>query len=68
MEQIKRFFWDETASAEATSTVLLIGAVSIFLGAALVIWWDNVTSFFTSAGTAADALGGRASDGMGALQ
>jgi hypothetical protein len=68
MECIKRFFCDDTASAEATSTVLLIGAVSIFLGAALLAWWTNVGGFFTTAGTSVQALGTSANAGISNLQ
>jgi hypothetical protein len=70
MERIKSFLRDESASAEATSTVLLIGAVSIFLGAALVAWWgpNGIRGFFDTAATAANDLGDRASTGMGQLK
>ncbi len=64
MELIKRFFKDETASAEATSTVLLIGAVAVMLGAALVVWWGHINTFFDNAGTGADALGTAAGSGF----
>lgn len=67
MERIKRFFWDDTASAEATSTVLLIGAVSIFLGAALLAWWNNIGGFFSTAGDQIGGLGTAASSGIGGL-
>jgi hypothetical protein len=67
MERIKRFFWDDTASAEATSTVLLIGAVSIFLGVALVAWWGYIGGFFSDAGTAMTGLGTRAGAGISGL-
>jgi hypothetical protein len=68
MERIKRFFKDETASAEATSTVLLIGAVSIFLGAALLAWWTNIGGFFGTAGTSIGQLGTDANSGISGLQ
>jgi hypothetical protein len=64
MERIKRFFADESASAEATSTVLLIGAVSIFLGAALLAWWTNVGGFFSTAGTSVGTLGTSSATGI----
>jgi hypothetical protein len=50
MERIKRFFLDEAATAEATSTVIMIAAVGILLGGALVVWYGQLNSFFSSAG------------------
>lgn len=38
MNSIKRFFRDETATAEATSTVIMIAAVGVLLAARLVVW------------------------------
>lgn len=46
MERIKRFFLDEAASAEMTSSVLLIGAVVIIGAAALVLFWNAINGFF----------------------
>jgi hypothetical protein len=51
MERIKRFFWDETATAEATSTVVMIAAVGLLLAAGLGVWYTGLTNFFTSAST-----------------
>jgi hypothetical protein len=67
MERIKRFFWDDTASAEATSTVLLIAATSIFFAGGLVIWWPNIKTFLTGAGDTIGGLTTPASTGIGAL-
>ncbi len=52
MERIKRFLLDDSGTAEATSSVILIAAVGILLGAALVTYYGGVNSFFSgSAGT-----------------
>jgi hypothetical protein len=51
MERIKRFLLDETATAEATSTVIMIAAVGLLLGGALVVWYGQLNSFFSSAGS-----------------
>ena len=51
MERIKRFFLDERATAEATSTVIMIAAVGILLAAGLIAWYGTLQSFFTTAGT-----------------
>lgn len=67
MENIKRFFWDESASAEATSTVLLIGAVSIMLGAGLIAWWTPVKAFFTGASAGVTSITTPASTGISNL-
>lgn len=47
MERIKRFLKDESGTAEATSSVVLIAAVGILLGAALVTYYGGVNSFFS---------------------
>ena len=51
MERIKRFFRDEAATAEATSTVIMIAAVGLLLAAGLTVWYTGITNFFTSAST-----------------
>ena len=51
MERIKRFFLDESATAEATSTVIMIAAVGILLAAGLIIWYGKLSDFFDSAGS-----------------
>ena len=52
MERIKRFFWDEAATAEATSTVIMIAAVGILLAAGLIVWYNSgITPALTTAGT-----------------
>lgn len=47
MERIKRFFLDDSATAEATSTVIMIAAVGILLAAGLTIWYGGITQFFS---------------------
>ena len=54
MERIKRFFRDEAATAEATSTVIMIAAVGLLLAAGLGIWYGGITQFFTDAGASVD--------------
>ena len=49
MERIKRFFRDEAATAEATSTVIMIAAVGLLLAAGLGIWYTGISTFFTNA-------------------
>ena len=51
MERIKRFFRDEAATAEATSTVIMIAAVGLLLAAGLGIWYTGISDFFTAAST-----------------
>jgi hypothetical protein len=51
MERIKHFFMDETATAEATSTVIMIAAVGILLGGAIAAYYGHISTFFGSAGT-----------------
>jgi hypothetical protein len=51
MERIKQFFLDETATAEATSTVIMIAAVGILLGGAIAAYYGHVSGFFGTAGT-----------------
>jgi hypothetical protein len=51
MERIKRFFKDETATAEATSTVIMIAAVGLLLGVGIALYYQGITGFFTQAGT-----------------
>jgi ABC-type lipoprotein release transport system permease subunit len=59
MERIKRFLLDDSGTAEATSTVIMIAAVGILLGAALAVYYGSVNNFFTSAGAGADGYAGR---------
>ncbi len=50
MERIKRFFSDDTATAEATSTVIMIAAVGIALAACLSIWYTGMHTTFKNYG------------------
>ncbi len=50
MERIKRFLLDDSATAEATSTVVMIAAVGILLAGGLIVWYGQLESFFTTAG------------------
>ena len=51
MEKIKRFLLDEAATAESTSTVVMIAAVGILLAAGLFVWYGHLNAFFDTAGT-----------------
>jgi Flp pilus assembly pilin Flp len=57
MESIKRFMLDETATAEATSTVIMVAAVGLLLGAGLVAYYGGITGFFNSAATQFNGAG-----------
>ena len=59
MERIKRFFVDERATAEATSTVIMIAAVGILLAAGLIAWYGNLQGFFNTAGGGLQAAAGQ---------
>jgi hypothetical protein len=59
MGRIKRFLLDDTATAEATSTVIMIAAVGIALAAGLSIWYQGVYDAFDGYGT---KMSGYASD------
>jgi hypothetical protein len=47
MERIKRFFLDEAATAEATSTVVMIAAAGVLLAAGLGAWYTGLLNVFT---------------------
>ena len=51
MNSIRKFFVDESGTAEATSTVIMIAAVGILLAAGLITWYGNLQSFFDTAGS-----------------
>ena len=51
MERIKKFLLDESGTAEATSTVIMIAAVGLLLGTALSLWYGGINQFFTDAAT-----------------
>jgi hypothetical protein len=52
MERIKKFLLDDSGTAEATSSVIMIAAVGVLLGTGLALYYGYVNGFFTSAGTA----------------
>jgi predicted negative regulator of RcsB-dependent stress response len=56
MNRIKRFFWDEAATAEATSTVIMIAAVGVLLAAGLVVWYTGLNTALTTAGNQVSGL------------
>jgi len=61
MERIKRFLLDDSGTAEATSSVILIAAVGILLGAGVALYYGAFTTFFTNAGAGTTAYSGRMS-------
>ena len=50
MERIKRFMLDETATAEATSTVVMIAAVGLMLALGLAAYYGGLNGFFNTVG------------------
>jgi Flp pilus assembly pilin Flp len=50
MERIKRFWSDESATAEASSTVIMIAFVGLLLAAGLFIYYDAMNTFFSTVG------------------
>ncbi len=59
MERIKKFLLDDSGTAEATSSVVLIAAVGILLGAALVLYYGGINTFFTDAQTMSTGYGAK---------
>ncbi len=59
MERIKRFLKEDSGTAEATSSVILIAAVGILLGAGMALYYGGFTTFFNSANAAATDYAGR---------
>jgi hypothetical protein len=57
MERIKRFLLDDSATAEATSTVIMIAAVGILLAAGLTAWYTGLTGFFNEKATEVQDVG-----------
>jgi hypothetical protein len=57
MERIRRFLLDETATAEATSTVVMIAAVGLVLAGGLFAYYTGLNGFFNSVGTGAAKAG-----------
>ncbi len=56
MNSIKRFFRNEAATAEATSTVIMIAAVGVLLAAGLVAWYTGLNAAFNTAGSRVTGL------------
>ena len=56
MNCLRRFFREETATAEATSTVIMIAAVGVLLAAGLVAWYSGLNTAFTTAGNKVGTL------------
>ena len=67
LERIKRFWKDDSGTAEATSSVVLIAAVGILLGAGMLLYYGGINDFFTSSQTATTKLGTDMSTSMGSL-
>ena len=56
MERIKRFLLDDSGTAEATSTIIMIAAAGVLLAAGLILWYGGVNTAFSTAGTKASTL------------
>lgn len=50
MNRIKRFFADDSGTAEASSSVILIAAVGLLLAAGFITWYGTLHGFFNTAG------------------
>jgi hypothetical protein len=59
MERIRRFMLDERASAEATSSVVMIAAVGILLGLGVAAYYGALNGFFQDSQAAVNSYGGR---------
>jgi hypothetical protein len=59
MERIKRFFSDDSASAELTSAMLLVGAVLIVGAVGVGLYYTSLNDFFTGAKGSVDAATGQ---------
>lgn len=42
MKRIKKFLLDDSGTAEATSTVIMIAAVGILLATGLIAWYGHI--------------------------
>jgi phage-related minor tail protein len=65
MNSIKRFFLDEAATAEATSTVIMIAAVGVLLAAGLIAWYAGLNTAFNTAGNKVGSLTGTMQSSFG---
>ena len=59
LERIKRFWKDDSGTAEATSSVVLIAAVGILLGAGIALYYGGIQTFFTDAQTMSTGYGAK---------
>ena len=66
MERIKRFVLDESATAEASSTVIMIAAVGLLLAVGLVIYYGAMNTFFGDVSSQMEQYGSTWGSGFGA--
>ncbi len=59
MNSMDRFFADDSGTAEATSTVIMLAAVGLLLAAGIIAWYGTLNGFF---GTAGSNMSGAASN------
>lgn len=59
MERIKRFLLDETATAEAVSTVVMVAGVGVLLSVALGVYYGAFKTFFDTVGGAIGGWGAK---------
>ena len=54
MKRIKRFVMDDSATAEASSIIILIAAAGILLAVGVALYFNAANDFFNSAGATVD--------------
>ncbi len=57
MERVKRFFLDETATAEAAGTAVMIAAAGLLLAAAISLWYHGLGTAFSNLAGKAQTMG-----------
>ncbi len=58
MERIKRFLLDDAATAEATSTVVMIACAAVLLVGLVAVWYNTgLGGFFNTASTRVSGWG-----------
>jgi Flp pilus assembly pilin Flp len=57
MERIKKFLLDESGTAEASSTVIMVAAVGILLGLGMATYYGAINGFFNSTQTTMESYG-----------
>ena len=67
LERIKKLWKDDSGTAEATSSVVLIAAVGILLGAGMLLYYGGINDFYTSAHSSTSKLGTDMSTSMGSV-